>query len=59
MHVIQALEAGSIILTHYLAGQGPAHVVVTPPTSRSPVVVADATVPGRHIGLCRSLLRGA
>jgi hypothetical protein len=59
MHAFEAWEAGSTILTHYLAGRGPAQVVATPPSVRSPIVVTDATVPGRHIGLCRSLLRGA
>jgi hypothetical protein len=58
MHFIEVSENGSTVLTHYLAGSGPARVVATPSTVRSPIVVSDATGPGRQIGLCRSLLRG-
>ena len=58
LHVIEAWEAGNTVLTHYLAGSGPARVAATPPTAKSPVVVTDTTDPTRHIGLCQSLLRG-
>jgi hypothetical protein len=53
---------GSGMLTHYLAGKGPAVVQVTPATpAGSPlpeVTVASVPTPAKSLGLCTSLSRG-
>ena len=60
MNAIEVWQDGSKVLGHYLAGQGPARVLATPPSSTpAPVVVRDVTPYNPHsVNLCRSLLRG-
>ena len=60
MNAITVWQDGHKVMGHYLAGQGAAHVLVTPASAgRAPVVVRDVTPYDPHlVNLCRSLLRG-
>jgi hypothetical protein len=53
---------GDGIVSHYLAGRGPAVVQTTGPATSGgppPVSVTDVTGPPPNMGLCRALIRGA